>query len=166
MLVTSLQEEVRTVVQHYRDPIQVLASDGSHVPYTISTSTPGINIAGETGVTQGSFTASANGNFLDHAPQTIPVALEVGTSNPAFTNPAFLNTTNGLFTDLLYFTILGRDPDPGGFNFWLNVANSGGPGVYFLPTAGTPSLVRLQMEGTGTPNQGFMGSPDFLGLFK
>ncbi len=101
-----------------------------------------------------------------NSPQVVPVELFVAQSNHVFTNPAFLNTTNGLFTDLLYFTILGRDPDPGGFQFWLNVANSGGPGVYFIPPAGTPPLIRSVIEGTGAPNQGFVGSAEFLGLFK
>jgi hypothetical protein len=163
--------------------VQVLTSDGSQVPYTITTSTPGIYISSTTGVTPGSFMIGANSNYLDrgtfygsvyitspamaNSPLTVPVELGVSASNQVFTNPIFLKTTNPLFVDLLYFTTLGRDPDPGGFAFWLNIANSGGLGVYSLPSAGgNPPAIRTAMEGTGVPNQGFVGSPEFLGLFK
>jgi len=97
----------------------------------------------------------------------IPVAWPQSGLVKLLKNPALQNyTTNPLFIDLLYFTILGRDPDPGGFNFWSNFANSGGPGVYFLPSGGTPAAIRTAIEGSGAPNEGFVGSPEFLNLFK
>ena len=67
--------------------------------------------------------------------------------------------TNALYLQLVYYVTVGRDPDPAGFAFWLSVANSGGPGL--LAGYGT----RFQILGPGTPNQGFIGSPEFQGLF-
>ena len=71
--------------------------------------------------------------------------------------------TNALYIRMLYFVILGRDPDPSGFNFWVGIANGGGPGILFQGTAGSGS--RLAILGLGTPNEGFIGSPEFQGLF-
>ncbi len=71
--------------------------------------------------------------------------------------------TNSLYVRMLYFVILGRDPDSGGLAFWLGVANSGGPGLLFQGPAGYAT--RIQILGPGTPNQGFIGSPEFQGLF-
>ncbi len=72
--------------------------------------------------------------------------------------------TNGLYITLLYFVILDRDYDQAGYNFWLGVANSGGPGLLFQGFAGYPT--RIQILGPGTPNQGFAGSPEFQNLFQ
>ncbi len=70
--------------------------------------------------------------------------------------------TNSLYVQMLYYTILGRDPDSAGLAFWVGVANSGGPGVLFQAAGyGT----RIQILGPGVPNQGFIGSPEFQGLF-
>jgi hypothetical protein len=71
--------------------------------------------------------------------------------------------TNALYVTLLYFTIVGRDPDPSGFNFWIGVANSGGAGILFQGAA--TARVRLQMTGPG-PGQGFTGSPEFQALYQ
>ncbi|HTX34880.1 MAG TPA: SBBP repeat-containing protein [Bryobacteraceae bacterium] len=72
--------------------------------------------------------------------------------------------TNGLYIAMLYYTILGRDLDVSGYDFWLGVANSGGPGIAFQGAAGYPT--RIQILGPGTPNQGFIGSPEFQGLYQ
>ena len=32
---------------------------------------------------------------------------------------------------MLYFSVLARDPDASGYNFWLGIANGGGSGIYF-----------------------------------
>ena len=64
---------------------------------------------------------------------------------------------------MLYYVILGRDPDSPGLAFWKSVADSGGPGVLFQGSAGYTT--RIQILGPGTPNQGFIGSPEFQGLF-
>jgi hypothetical protein len=72
--------------------------------------------------------------------------------------------TNALYIRMLYFTILGRDPDLGGLGFWLGIANAGGPGLLFQGSAGYPT--RIQIEGTGAPNQGFVGSPEFLAMYQ
>jgi hypothetical protein len=87
-----------------------------------------------------------------------------GNNTPVSTpNNEFQSThSNSLYVQMLYYTILGRDPDSAGLAFWLSVANSGGPGVLFQ-TAGYGT--RLQILGSGTPNQGFIGSPEFQGLF-
>ena len=71
--------------------------------------------------------------------------------------------TNGLYVQMIYYVTLSRDPDPAGFAFWLGVANSGGPGVLFQGSAGYGT--RIQILGPGTPTQGFIGSPEFQGLF-
>ncbi|HTX37177.1 MAG TPA: kelch repeat-containing protein [Bryobacteraceae bacterium] len=72
--------------------------------------------------------------------------------------------TNGLYIAMLYYTILKRDYDPPGYNFWVGVANSGGPGLQFQGTAGYAT--RIQILGPGTPNQGFIGSPEFQSLYQ
>lgn len=69
--------------------------------------------------------------------------------------------TNGLYVTMLYLVILGRDPDPGGLQYWLGVANTGGPGILFQGPSGYRT--RLQILGPGTPGQGFIGSPEFSG---
>ena len=58
---------------------------------------------------------------------------------------------------------LSRDPDAGGLSFWTGIANGGGPGLLFSGGAGFAT--RIQILGPGTPNQGFIGSPEFQGLF-
>ncbi|HTX37548.1 MAG TPA: DUF4214 domain-containing protein [Bryobacteraceae bacterium] len=88
-------------------------------------------------------------------------------------NNEFMNTgtfaegpdhSNGLYIAMLYFVILGRDYDAGGYAFWVGVANSGGPGILFQGAAGYPT--RIQILGPGTPGQGFAGSPEFQGLYQ
>ncbi len=69
--------------------------------------------------------------------------------------------TNFLYIKMLYFVILQRDSDNAGFNFWLGVANGGGPGIYFNNPA-----TRVAIEGPGTPGAGFIGSNEFQGLFQ
>ena len=74
-----------------------------------------------------------------------------------------MDHTNALYVQMVYYVTLNRDPDPDGFAFWLSVANNGGPGILFQGAAGFPT--RTQILGPGTPNQGFIGSPEFQGLF-
>ena len=64
---------------------------------------------------------------------------------------------------MLYYAVLGRDPHPSGLAFWTGIANGGGPGLLFEGNSGFTT--RLQILGPGTPNQGFIGSPEFQGLF-
>ncbi len=104
--------------------------------------------------------------FTGGAIVEIPVSWVQSALGKLLKNPALQNRTNPLFIDLMYYTILGRDPDPAGFNFWRNVANGGGPGVYFLPSGGIPAAIRTAIEGSGAPNEGFVGSAEFLNLFK
>jgi len=73
----------------------------------------------------------------------------------------FQDRSNPLYIKLLYFVILQRDSDPAGFNFWLNVANGGGPGIYFNSPA-----TRLTILGDGQPGVGFLGSNEFQSLFQ
>jgi hypothetical protein len=72
--------------------------------------------------------------------------------------------TNVLYINELYFTILAREPDAGGLEYWLGIANSGGAGVLFQGPAGSPT--RIQIEGNGLPNNGFIGSGEFQGLYQ
>jgi hypothetical protein len=71
--------------------------------------------------------------------------------------------TNSLYMTMVYFVTVNRNPDPSGFAFWLGIANMGGPGLLFQGSAGY--FYRDQILGPGTPNQGFIGSPEFQGLF-
>jgi hypothetical protein len=93
----------------------------------------------------------------------------VETPNNEFQSTGAFHTTlaadhsNGLYVRMLYYVILGRDPDAAGLNFWTGIANQGGPGVLFEGNAGYST--RIQILGPGTPNQGFIGSPEFQGLF-
>ena len=73
-----------------------------------------------------------------------------------------IDHSNDLYVTLLYLEILGRDPDAGGYAFWLGIANGGGPGVLFQPGA---NAVRSAMMGPGAPGSGFIGSAEFQGRF-
>ena len=72
--------------------------------------------------------------------------------------------TNALYVRMLYYIILDRDPDTGGLQFWLGVANTGGAGILFQGNTTYPT--RIQIEGTGVPSQGFVGSPEFISRFQ
>ena len=89
----------------------------------------------------------------------------MSTANNEFqsTGSFHVDHTNALYVQMIYFVTMSRDPDPAGFNFWTGIANSGGPGLLFQGAQGYPT--RLQILGPGTPNQGFIGSPEFQGLF-
>lgn len=71
--------------------------------------------------------------------------------------------TNGLYIRLLYYVTLGRDPDPGGLNFWTGIANTGGAGILFQGAA--TFELRLQIAGPAA-SQGFTGSPEFQALYQ
>jgi hypothetical protein len=83
--------------------------------------------------------------------------------NVIFIAPAYQATanTNVDFDYDLYYSVLARDIDAGGFAFWLNVANASGNGILF-----TNSTARLGIEGPGTAGVGFVGSPEFQGTFN
>ena len=90
----------------------------------------------------------------------------VGAANNEFQSTGIYHAvdhTNGLYVQMIYYVTLSRDPDPGGFAFWTGVANSGGAGILFQGSAGLAT--RIQILGPGTPNQGFIGSSEFQGLF-
>jgi len=91
----------------------------------------------------------------------------VGAPNNEFQNTGSYRAgpdhSNALYLQMIYYVTVSRNPDPGGFAFWLSVANSGGPGLLFQGGAGYAA--RIQILGPGTPNQGFIGSPEFQGLF-
>jgi len=84
-------------------------------------------------------------------------------STGAFHTALSADHTNGLYVQMIYYVTLSRDPDAAGLAFWTGIANSGGPGVLFEGSAGYGT--RIQILGPGTPNQGFIGSPEFQGLF-
>ena len=66
---------------------------------------------------------------------------------------------------MLYFTLLERNPDLGGLNFWLGIANNGGGGLLFQ--SGPQAInARVAISGTVTPNQGLIGSPEFQNRFQ
>jgi uncharacterized repeat protein (TIGR02543 family) len=71
--------------------------------------------------------------------------------------------TNALYVQMIYYVTVSRDPDAAGLAFWTGIANSGGPGILFQGSAGYST--RIQILGPGTPNQGFIGSLEFQGLF-
>jgi len=79
-----------------------------------------------------------------------------------------IDHSNADYITMLYFVVLERDPDVGGRNFWIGVANGGGPGLYFkTPRNGnTPNATRFSIEGNGNPGSGFFGSVEYQGLFN
>ncbi len=79
----------------------------------------------------------------------------------AFNSPSSPDHSNALYITMLYYLILGRDVDSAGLNFWTSVANGGGPGVYFNSPA-----TRIVILGIGQPGEGYIGSPEFQGLFQ
>ena len=90
-----------------------------------------------------------------------------------FTDPAFQSNTNGAFVAMLYYTILVRDYDQGGFAFWLAAATNppGIGGIYYVfnnPPAAYAA--KLGILGTAVPPNpsalGFLGSPEFQGLIQ
>jgi len=89
----------------------------------------------------------------------------MSTPNNEFQSTGSFSTdhSNALYVRMVYYVTVSRDPDQAGLNFWLGVANSGGPGLLFQGTAGYST--RIQILGPGTVGQGFIGSPEFLGLF-
>jgi uncharacterized repeat protein (TIGR01451 family) len=93
----------------------------------------------------------------------------VGAANNEFQSTGIYHTTlaadhtNGLYVQMIYYVTLSRNPDASGLSFWTGIANDGGPGVLFDGSAGYPT--RIQILGPGTPNQGFIGSSEFQGLF-
>lgn len=93
----------------------------------------------------------------------------VGAANNEFQSTGSYHTTlaadhtNGLYVQMIYYVTLSRNPDASGLAFWTGVANDGGPGVLFQGSAGYGT--RIQILGPGTPTQGFIGSPEFQGLF-
>ncbi len=113
---------------------------------------------------------AANAAGLASTFQTIvglPGGNPIGAANNEFQSTGSNHTadhSNGLYVRMLYYVILGRDPDASGLNFWVGVANSGGPGLLFQGAAGFGT--RIQIMGPGTPNQGFIGSPEFQNLFS
>ena len=115
---------------------------------------------------------SANAAGLASWFQTL-IAYPSNTTPVSAPNNEFMNTgtfhtapdhSNGLYIAMLYYVILGRDLDPAGFNFWLGIANGGGPGLLFQGPAGYAT--RIQILGPGTAGQGFAGSPEFQGLYQ
>jgi len=94
----------------------------------------------------------------------------VGAANNEFQSTGIYQTTlaadhtNALYVQMIYYVTLSRNPDPAGYAFWLSgVADTGGPGLLFQGNTGYPT--RIQIMGPGTPGQGFIGSPEFQGLF-
>ena len=74
---------------------------------------------------------------------------------------------------MMYYTILVRDPDAGGLNFWVNSATNppGQPGLYYVtPRPGATYAMKLAIIGQAVPPNplmlGFLGSPEFQGLIQ
>jgi trimeric autotransporter adhesin len=93
----------------------------------------------------------------------------VGATNNEFQSTGTYQTTiaadhtNALYVQMIYYVSVSRNPDAAGLAFWVGIANSGGPGLLFQGSPGYGA--RIQILGPGTPNQGFIGSPEFQGLF-
>ena len=92
-------------------------------------------------------------------------ATPIGAANNEFQSTGSFHTdhANALYIEMLYYLILTRDVDQGGLNFWVGIANTGGPGILFQGSSAY--LTRIQILGPGTPDQGFIGSAEFQGLF-
>ncbi|HTS51151.1 MAG TPA: DUF4214 domain-containing protein, partial [Bryobacteraceae bacterium] len=74
--------------------------------------------------------------------------------------------SNAMFVRLVYYSILARDPDAAGFNFWLGIANGGGSGIYFQANGSAGAGTRVTVEGPGAPNVGLVGSTEFQNTFN
>jgi hypothetical protein len=124
------------------------------------------NLLGRTpGVADSSCTsmplASCFQTIVGYPSNTTPVSA----ANNEFQSTGSFHTdhSNALYVQMIYYVTVSRDPDPAGFAFWLGIANGGGPGVLFQGNGGYST--RIQILGPGTPNQGFIGSPEFQSLF-
>ena len=73
-----------------------------------------MNLAGQRDTLIGRYNAGANLN------QGRAFALREAIDSTAFVNGEF----NAAFVLMQYFGYLRRDPDPGGFSFWLGVVNN------------------------------------------
>jgi len=97
-------------------------------------------------------------------PATITNAAPAGAVANEFQSTGAFHTdhTNGLYIALLYYVILGRDYDLPGYDYWVGVANSGGPGILFQGQAAYPA--RIEILGTSiVQDPGFVFSPEFFG---
>ena len=70
--------------------------------------------------------------------------------------------TNGLYIRLLYFLVLNRDADQGGYNFWVGQANALASGLFYNASP----EARLTIIGSGIANPGFVSSPAFQQRFQ
>jgi hypothetical protein len=70
--------------------------------------------------------------------------------------------TNGLYIRLLYFLVLNRDADQGGYYFWVGQANALASGLFY----NGPVAARLTIIGSGAANPGFVSSPAFQQRFQ
>jgi len=94
-------------------------------------------------------------------------------SDVVFQSGEFQSRTNAAFVNMLYYTILERDPDTGGFQFWLNQipVSAGTPGVYYVYLSPPADYsVKLSIIGQAAPPNpaflGFLGSPEFQALIE
>ena len=90
-----------------------------------------------------------------------------------FTDSLFQSRTNAQFITMMYYTILVRDPDAGGLNFWVNSATNwpGQQGLFYVtPQPGPTYAMKLAIIGQAVPPNpnmlGFLGSPEFQGLIQ
>ena len=72
--------------------------------------------------------------------------------------------TNALYITMLYYVILGRDPDPLGLPYWIGIANAGGSGILFQGQTGFQA--RFDILGSGSAGNGFLGSLEFQSLYQ
>jgi hypothetical protein len=70
--------------------------------------------------------------------------------------------TNSLYVTMLYYLILERAPDESELAHWLNIANSGGPGIYYNQRPGSTQLL---IVGNGR-TAGLTGTTEFLSKFQ
>jgi hypothetical protein len=120
-------------------------------------------------------TAQLYQNLLGRAPNATEATQSVAAAYTAITTSAeFKNTTsptgvdhsNFLWVRLVYFVTVSRDPDTGGLQFWINQAGTlYGPGIFYGSSTAAQTA-RIAILGPGTPNQGFVGSPEFQNLFN
>ena len=117
--------------------------------------------AGEISQANGAGLANWFETLIGYPNSTTPV----NSPNNEFQSTGTFHTdhSNALYVRMVYYVTLSRDPDAQGLAFWTGVANNGGAGILFQGSAGYGT--RIQILGPGTPNQGFIGSPEFQGLF-
>jgi len=148
----------------------LLGANNSATPDTVSTLYNNLLNRGPLGGEIASAESQGLANWFQTLigyPATSSIAAAIGAQANEFQSTGGFTTdhSNSLYISMLYFLILGRDRDTAGYNYWLRIANGGGPGLLFQGAAGAQT--RINMMGTSAlTDPGFTMSAEFGTLFN